>query len=177
MNSIITQLRIDKSCGNLKSLPKIQIIVNARKNYLNKSDLETREIVLNPEDYIIDGQRINKVAELENYDTDNFTEECLPAFFGLDVPAPRGPIFIFGEYFLKKFYTVFDRDQNVLGISLANNRNNREWNNPRGEIKTPYTDEIKKKSEISKLNYLNSDYKEESTNLLKNYNSKNTYDP
>ena len=38
----------------------------------------------------------------------------------IDVPHPRGPIFVFGEYFLRKFYTVFDRDRNLMGFSVAN---------------------------------------------------------
>jgi hypothetical protein len=50
----------------------------------------------------------------------------------IDVPAPRGPIFVFGEYFLRKFYTVFDRDEKVIGISLANHTHNSSF------VSTPY---------------------------------------
>jgi hypothetical protein len=65
-------------------------------------------------------------------------EECLPAFMPIDVPAPRGPIFVFGEYFLRKFYTVFDRDQNLLGFSLANH--DKTIDNKNFKIATPYDD-------------------------------------
>lgn len=37
----------------------------------------------------------------------------------LDVPAPKGPMFVFGDILLRKFYTVFDRDSNQVGIALA----------------------------------------------------------
>jgi len=45
---------------------------------------------------------------------------CAPAFMALDVPAPRGPIFVIGDTFMRKYYTVFDRDQRRIGFALAN---------------------------------------------------------
>jgi hypothetical protein len=42
----------------------------------------------------------------------------------LIVPAPRGPIFVLGDTFMKKFYTVFDRDNNKIGFALANKNPN-----------------------------------------------------
>jgi hypothetical protein len=47
-------------------------------------------------------------------------ESCKVAIMPLDVPKPRGPLLIFGEYFLKKYYTVFDKDEMVIGFADAN---------------------------------------------------------
>lgn len=37
----------------------------------------------------------------------------------LDVPEPKGPLFVFGDIVLRKLYTVFDRDANKIGIAKA----------------------------------------------------------
>ena len=130
---------------NFKDLPDIEIILNRRENY-GSNKLIMDKIILKPEDYIIEGKKIKNNLDVQN-DQDfsdlfpNVREECRPAFMPIDVPKPRGPILVFGEYFLRKFYTVFDRDQNVLGFATANHEGV-ERKNINLDIVTPY-DELK----------------------------------
>lgn len=42
---------------------------------------------------------------------------CKRAFMPLDVQEPRGPLWVLGDIFLRKYFVVFDRDQKRIGIA------------------------------------------------------------
>merc|ERR1711964_793788 len=59
-----------------------------------------------------------KVFTLEGKDyTISMQGKCLFAFMGIDMPPSVGPIFILGDVFMRKYYTVFDYGNKQVGFA------------------------------------------------------------
>merc|ERR1719296_405600 len=44
---------------------------------------------------------------------------CSFSLMALDVPPPKGPVFIFGDPFLRRFVTIYDRSKPAVGFAVA----------------------------------------------------------
>merc|ERR1719174_21906 len=77
-------------CSNYQKLPKLGFQIG------------NRVLNLKPDDYM-----------------DSSTSDCSFSLMALDVPPPKGPLFIFGDPFLRRFVTIFDRTGPRVGFAVA----------------------------------------------------------
>ena len=64
------------------------------------------DFVLQPEHYIL------RISQQQ-------TDVCLSGFMAMDMPGPIGPLWILGDVFIRRFYTVFDVDNKRLGFAQS----------------------------------------------------------
>merc|ERR1740122_159558 len=88
---------------------KLTSMVNAKEDCSNFDELpnlgfQLGNTVLNlrPDDYM-----------------DRSGGSCSFSLMPLDVPPPKGPVFIFGDPFLRRFVTIYDRSKPAVGFAVA----------------------------------------------------------
>jgi len=94
INKTLPALKSD--CSNVKDMPTININIGGNKFTL-ESDF-----------YVLRGA------------TSNGADECQLGIQGMNVAVTGGFLWIMGDPFMRKYYSIFDRDQDRVGFALAN---------------------------------------------------------
>lgn len=127
LDSLLNRLPLN-DCDDISSLPEIgfrighflytmkpqEYILFANKKSTSMLEIASQEMKLGVELE----EKLMKSHTISETNFKSKNHSCKRAFMPLDVQAPKGPLWVLGDIFLRKYFVIFDRDSKRIGISV-----------------------------------------------------------
>ena len=92
-------IQVDALCNNYDHLPNIEFIMKSNNGSYYTLTLPSKRVTF------------------QNDDTFQGTKICTSALLGLDVPPPRGPLFVLGASLFKEYFVLFNRQARTVSFA------------------------------------------------------------
>ncbi|GFE52989.1 eimepsin [Babesia ovis] len=127
---LLEKLPLAEDCSNIGEMPTVSFVfvdMNGRKI---KFDLSPDDYVVRIDPYADDGSDLlaktdtepketkdGETKDLDNHGSKN--NQCIVGIMAMDVPKPKGPLFVMGVNFINRYMAIFDRDSMAVGLVPA----------------------------------------------------------
>lgn len=101
---------IQKSQMLDKQNPSLHYNINNLGNNLNNNSSSRNQNIKQSSKEYVQATDINEKKSKPKF-------QCKRAFMPLDIQEPRGPLWVLGDLFIRKYFVIFDREQNRIGIA------------------------------------------------------------
>ncbi|CAD8135197.1 unnamed protein product [Paramecium pentaurelia] len=113
LRTLLKELNVRSHCHEINTLPIITFQIDnidytlEPNEYIKPTNFDGAQLA-----ELNDGDDLQTLIEINNWD-------CIAAFIPLDIQQPQGPAWILGDIFLRKYYSIFDREKDQVGFAKA----------------------------------------------------------